>query len=125
MKNSKISLFLMELIVVIFFFSLTAAVCLQVFVKAHVIGENTTNLNNAVLYAENTGELFYEYKEEFMSHTDLITDNVADNLSVELIPSSDDNFLYLTYNCYVKGKNDPIYTIDFKQHVKEVAGNEQ
>ncbi len=125
MKNSKISLVLMELIGVIFFFSLTAAVCLQVFVKAHVIGENTTNLNNAVLYAENTGELFYEYKEDFMNHIDLITDNVADNLSVELIPSSDDDFLYLTYNCYVKGKTDPIYTIDFKQHIKEVAGNEQ
>lgn len=59
MRKSKSSLFLMELIVVIFFFALTSAVCLQIFVKAHNIAANAEALNHASLYATNIGEVFY------------------------------------------------------------------
>lgn len=61
MKKSKSALFLMELIIVIFFFALTSAVCMQVFVKAHTIDVNTQNLNNAVLWSTNAAEVFQEY----------------------------------------------------------------
>lgn len=121
MKKSKSSLFLMELIIVIFFFSLTSAVCLEIFVKAHLVGENTKDLNNAVLYAENAGELFYEYGKAFPEVTYLVTDSVADNLRVSLDFSEDNGFLYLDYNCYRDSETTPIYSLSFKQHIKEVA----
>jgi len=59
MKNSKSSLFLMELIISIFFFSLASAVCIQLFVKAHLIGENTIQQNNCALWSQNVAEAFY------------------------------------------------------------------
>ena len=45
-KQAKRSgIFLLELMIVILFFSVTAAVCIQLFVKAHVISQDTRNLN--------------------------------------------------------------------------------
>ena len=58
MHSSKNSLFLMELILSILFFTLTAAVCLQLFVKAHVLSQDTINLNHAVTQAQNFAEIF-------------------------------------------------------------------
>lgn len=42
------SLFLLELILAILFFSLASAVCVQFFVKAHLLSHNARNLNHAV-----------------------------------------------------------------------------
>ena len=39
------SLFLLELIIAILFFSLTSAVCVQIFVRAHLISRQTQELN--------------------------------------------------------------------------------
>lgn len=46
--KSRTSLVLMELIITILFFSLASAVCVQLFVKAHLITKETNELNNAV-----------------------------------------------------------------------------
>lgn len=110
----------MELIVVIFFFSLTSAVCLQIFVKAHVLGKNTVDLNKAVVWGENAGELFYEYGEDFPKYENLITDMVEDGLNVSLITSKDDDFIYLDYVCYRDSVSDPVYSLSFKKNVQEV-----
>ena len=56
--NSKLSLFLMELIVAIMFFSLSAAVCVRLFVGAHIMSENTEDLNNATIWTQNLAEAF-------------------------------------------------------------------
>lgn len=42
------SLFLMELILAILFFSITSAVCVQFFVKSHVLSQQSQALNHAV-----------------------------------------------------------------------------
>ena len=59
MSKSKSSLFLIELIIVILFFSLTSTVCIQLFVKAHLIGKHTSELNHSVEIAQNLAESFY------------------------------------------------------------------
>lgn len=58
-SSSKTSLFLMELIIAILFFSLAAAVCIQLFVRSHIISNKSVELNYGVLWAQNTAELFY------------------------------------------------------------------
>lgn len=58
MKHSKSSLFLMELIIAILFFSLASAVCIQMFAKAHLLSAQTVNQNNAVIQAQNLAEVF-------------------------------------------------------------------
>jgi len=51
-QNSKSALFLMELIIAILFFAISSAVCVQLFVKAHLMSRDTTDLNHAVACAE-------------------------------------------------------------------------
>ncbi len=58
MRNSKLSLFLMELIVAIFFFSVSAAICVRLFVSAHFLAQKTENLSNASIWSQNLSEVF-------------------------------------------------------------------
>lgn len=63
--TSKSALFLMELILAILFFSLASAVCIQLFVKAHLLGTNTTNKNHSVLWAQNIAETYTGANADF------------------------------------------------------------
>lgn len=47
-SKSRTSLVLMELIISILFFSLASAVCVQLFVNAHITSKKTEELNNAI-----------------------------------------------------------------------------
>ena len=56
--HSGSSLFLMELILAILFFSVASAVCVQLFARAHTASEQSAALNRAVLAAESAAESF-------------------------------------------------------------------
>lgn len=58
MKHSKSSLFLMELIIALLFFSLASTVCIRLFVNAHSLSAQTVDQNYAVNYAQNMAEAF-------------------------------------------------------------------
>ncbi|MBO4458136.1 MAG: hypothetical protein J5802_10485 [Butyrivibrio sp.] len=60
-NNSRTSLFLMELIIAIFFFSLAAAVSIKLFVSAHTLAKSSTELSNATIWAQSLSEAFYGY----------------------------------------------------------------
>lgn len=51
------SLFLLELILAILFFSMASAVCVQFFVKSHLLSRNARELNTAVTEVSGTAEL--------------------------------------------------------------------
>ena len=57
--SSKSSLFLLEMIFVVLFFALIAAVYAQVFARAHKTGEDSRNLTEAVMVSRNLAEAFY------------------------------------------------------------------
>lgn len=59
MKHSKSSLFLMELIIAILFFSLASAVCIQLFARSHLLSRETVDQNNAITQAQNLAETWY------------------------------------------------------------------
>ena len=65
MKSSKSSLFLMELIIAILFFSLASAVCIQLFVKSHLLGKTTTEANHALLMCQNFSEIYLGILPEY------------------------------------------------------------
>lgn len=52
------SLFLLELIIAILFFSLTSAVCVQIFVRAHLISRQTQETNMALEKVSGFSEVF-------------------------------------------------------------------
>lgn len=59
MKNSRrSSLFLIELMISILFFSLCATVCMQFFAKSRLISDNSTTLEHAILQAQSAAEAF-------------------------------------------------------------------
>ncbi len=58
MKHSKSSLFLMEVIIALLFFSLASTVCIRLFVKSHTLSQDTQNLNYAVTQSQNLAEAF-------------------------------------------------------------------
>ena len=57
-KNSKTSLFLMELIIVILFFSIAAVVCVQLFVNAYTTNESTKRTSQSNIILQNIAEQF-------------------------------------------------------------------
>lgn len=61
MKKNGSAVFLMELILVILFFSLSTVVTLRLFVTAHQQEEQSTLRSDALELAENTAELFRAY----------------------------------------------------------------
>lgn len=86
MKSSKTSLFLMELIIAILFFALASAVCIQLFVKSHLLGRSTQEENHALLMCQNLTELYlgvipeyYEKEPEEMKEH--ILSLVADDIT--------------------------------------------
>ena len=56
-SNSRSSLFLIELIIAILFFSLVSTVCLRAFARSHILTENARDLNAALMHVESTAEL--------------------------------------------------------------------
>lgn len=57
--SSRSGLFLMELIISILFFSLAGAVCVRLFVNAHIVSRDSVELNHALEWTQNVAEVFY------------------------------------------------------------------
>jgi hypothetical protein len=57
-QSKKSTLFLMELIIVLLFFSFSAAVCVNIFAKAKLLSEQSYELNKSVIAAQNAAECF-------------------------------------------------------------------
>ena len=55
--KSRTSLVLMELIITILFFSLASAVCVQLFVRAHLTSNETKKLNEAINITQSIAEV--------------------------------------------------------------------
>lgn len=55
---SRSSLFLIELIISIFFFIVSAAIVLQLFATSHFASKDTININNALYHSQNISEIF-------------------------------------------------------------------
>lgn len=112
MKKSKSALFLMELIIVVLFFALTSAVCLQVFVKAHNVELETKNINHAIEWGDNLSEIFYEYND----NQDRIASVIAPGYT--FANGSDGSYIVLLDRDYVKTEDtdDAFFKVMFKAH---------
>lgn len=56
--TSKSGIFLLELVLVILFFSIASTVCIEMFIKSYTLSNDSTYLNQSVLIAENIAEAF-------------------------------------------------------------------
>lgn len=145
MKKSKSALFLMELIIVVLFFALTSAVCLQVFVKAHNVELETKNINHAIEWGDNLSEIFYEYNDnqdriasviapeyKFANGSDgsyiilldrdyANTENIDDAFFKVMFKAySDDSFYYLDYSFTDINNKKTVFEFTYKTNIQEV-----
>lgn len=98
MRTSKSSLFLMELIISILFFSIASAVCIQLFVKAHLLNIRTQEQNQTVVWSQNLAELWRAYEgDSLLIYNRLCADYSCEDSSIYLtnvLPYA----LYLYFN---------------------------
>lgn len=99
MKSSKSSLFLMELIVAILFFSIASAICVQMFVHANKTDQNTQITSHYSIICQNLAESFYASGEDFMMIEELYgNQNMISILSdVDLSCHTDDPKVVLLF----------------------------
>lgn len=122
MQKSKSALFLMELIIVILFFALTSAVCMQVFVKAHQLAGDTQDLNRAILFANNASEVFYEFGDDTQKTEELLAASFdLPGYSYTLEFSKDEAFRYMSLSFMNDSQEEPVYSRVFKHHIQEVS----
>ena len=99
--TSKTSLFLMELIITILFFSLASTVCIQLFVKAHLLGEETIIQNHSIVIAQNIAESFYQFDGDIDSMCALLGATKAQDNSFSIYTDTQWNFCEKTDAAFI------------------------
>lgn len=137
-RNSKSTLFLMELIIAILFFAVTSAVCAQIFAKSHILSTKTTRLNHAVAQAESAAESFKAVNGSMEDLTALFPGAALDKNTLTVFYDSDwqPDSMHSVYvltmtrladdgHCVrarievtAAGDNDIIYALDIQKYVK-------
>lgn len=107
-QNTRSSLFLIELILAILFFSLASAVCIQVFVKAHFMSQSARELTLGSNYASSAAEV--------LAHTDGSYEAVK-----ELLPKAlkKDGSIFFCYDKDGKScsQKEAVYYLNIEQTV--------
>lgn len=123
------SLFLLELIIVILFFSLASAVCVRFFVKSHTISQDTTTLNMAVNQVSAYAELFLsdsDFAEELVNdaHSTVYYDGDWQTcseddavFSLQITIAEDENFQNGTFSMNQMDSENQIYSVSVKKYV--------
>ena len=132
-QHSKASLFLMELIISLLFFSLASTVCVRLFINAHTLSSNTQNLNYAVTQANNLAECFIHYNGNLENMQSLF-ENCSINESCTILTVMDEDYksiltlakdvndsetISADISIFVKTKPECIYQLNVLHHVPE------
>ena len=97
---SRSHLFLIELIVVILFFSFASVIALQVFTKSHELANNSTALNGAIMTVQTAAETD---KNTLLKNLDSSKRLIYFNKDWEITDSSDETYI-LTSTVTLEGK---------------------
>ena len=150
MKHSRSSLFLMEMIIAILFFSLASAVCIQLFAKSHLLGRQTVNQNHAVTWAQSLADSYLTLdgnlgavQELFPISSQTSENNLRLSFNSNWDPCSpEDDVTFLAYlkstvadetgimkaeiTLYeISTPETPIYTLSLMHHTAERRGSDE
>ncbi len=129
MKRSRTSILLIEIMIAILFLSISIAVCVQLFVAAHLKGEESNDRNTAVFQAQTIADTFnaldgninelaaiFEFQEESDDYTAYYnTDgeftSTTEKYYVVITPKEDGTIISLNMDFFVTGEDIPIYNL--------------
>ncbi|MBR1642272.1 MAG: hypothetical protein IJ683_08130 [Butyrivibrio sp.] len=118
-RSSQLSLFLMELIVAIMFFSLSAAVCVRLFASAHILAEKTGNLESAIMWTQNLSEVYVSKNGDLEQIASLYTDAYLSKSSEDDTTSSLILIFDKDWEPMEKGLSDAAYEVILSSSVKD------
>jgi len=78
-NRSKSGLFLMELIIVILFFSVSAAICMRIFGTAKIKSDYSRDLSNSSVYAQSCAEAYKAYDADLENTAEAMEGKFDDN----------------------------------------------
>lgn len=128
------SLFLMELILAIFFFTAASAVCVQIFVKAHVLSSQSRALNQAVNLCTGAAEKWSVLPEEEMEagtaytyydETFLPCGKTDAKYEVCVDTEKTEDMLQAVITMQVCDSGEEIYNLSTKRHLARRTGYEK
>ena len=148
-QKSKSALFLIEMIISILFFIISTAICMQVFVTAHLISKKSVDLSTSIFQAQTVASLYsagkgdiaflvdkLQYNENadgtYTSYFDangVFTnkENSLYQLDIEETDNSNLNTISIEIHSNDNVNADPIYILQssyYLQNTKEVIDNE-
>lgn len=82
--SSRSGLFLLELIISILFFSMASAVCIRLFVQAHIMDHDNRNLTQSVKLCENFAEVYTASGGDLNTLTDIYPYLQRDYRSIQI-----------------------------------------
>ncbi|QNM07090.1 hypothetical protein [Qiania dongpingensis] len=103
----KSSIFLMELILALFFFSLASAVCMQLFAKSHLARTQTEELNYAIPLSESAAEGFQSVSGDLKALAPLFPESRLNDAGDILSIFYDENWKPLGTESSIS----PVYTL--------------
>lgn len=83
LNKSHSNQFLMEFLIAILFFSLSATVCIQLFVKSYFLSKESIDQNYACMWAENVAEIYNSSFGNYSSVSDVLIQ--SENINTSLI----------------------------------------
>ena len=85
-RNSRSGLFLMEMIISILFFSITSAITVQLFIKAHNIDDQSVSLSQGSIILQNVAEVFRscdgDFEQTSLQFDDLISEHTENSFHI-------------------------------------------
>lgn len=107
--NTRSSLFLMELIIAILFFSLASAVCLRMFTKSHQLSTEAATQNHAVNQTGNVTELM---RYDLTHETHMLADEYPD---AKITDTFGESYIYYDGNWKPCEKANTVYTLAIRE----------
>lgn len=129
-RASKSALFLMELLIAILVFALTAAICMRIFTFAKLTADSAGDLSIAVTNVQNAAECYKAYHGDLnltaqaLGYDGVMADGyfeytITDNLTLKLISNTDSSVNECDIIVYTES-GDEVYSIVVNAFVPEV-----
>ncbi len=109
--SSRSGLFLLELIISILFFSVASAICIQLFVKAHLMDKNNQALTQSIKLSQNFAEIYTATNGDL----DAIK-KFYPEATITLLPEYNSNRFRIDYNANWKysTSENAVYCMDIR-----------
>ncbi len=119
-SDKSTSLFLMEMILVVFFLSVSAVVCARLYVQAHLMKEESERLTNAVMAAQNAAEAFYAAKGDAAAATALLSEDTDSEITVQYALASTDAAISGSVEILDASTQDVLYSLPLYQPISNI-----